>query len=102
MDRPEDAVNAVDQPLTRLSRRSLNEPHPERLSPDHPARSRILAAHDAALASGQAGYADPVTGLFVFTTATLAAKGKCCRSGCRHCPYIPLRGERRAERAGTD
>ena len=91
VDRPADAD--TDPPLTRLSRRALSEPHPDRLAPDHPARSRILAAHNAALASGQAGYPDPVSGLFVFTAATLAAKGKCCRSGCRHCPYLPLRGE---------
>jgi Family of unknown function (DUF5522) len=85
----------AEQPLTRLSRRPLSEPHPDRLAPDHPSRTRILAAHDAASASGQPGYPDPLTGLFVFTAATLAATGKCCRSGCRHCPFLPVRGERR-------
>ena len=33
-------------------------------------------------------YADPVSGLSVFTAAFLASRGYCCESGCRHCPYI--------------
>jgi hypothetical protein len=37
---------------------------------------------------GEPGYADPQTGLFVLTAATLAARGTCCESGCRHCPYL--------------
>jgi hypothetical protein len=47
----------------------------------------IAAAHDAAVAAGEPGYPDPETGYFVFTAAALAAKGECCESGCRHCPY---------------
>jgi len=46
-----------------------------------------LAAHDAAMAAGREGYFDPDTGFFVFTAATLAERGTCCGSGCRHCPY---------------
>jgi hypothetical protein len=49
--------------------------------------ARIAAAHDAAVAAGEPGYVDPGTGFFVFTAATLAARGECCGSGCRHCPY---------------
>lgn len=45
------------------------------------------AAHDDAVALGEAGYLDPDTGLFVMTAAYLLAKGACCESGCRHCPY---------------
>ncbi|CAA9244907.1 MAG: hypothetical protein AVDCRST_MAG50-1909 [uncultured Acidimicrobiales bacterium] len=67
--------------------RSLNEPHPERLPLDHPRRAAILAAHEAALAAGKAGYVDPGTGLFVLTAAALVAQGTCCGRGCRHCPY---------------
>ena len=48
----------------------------------------IQAAHDRAVAAGEAGYVDPVTGYFVFTAAELLARGECCGSGCRHCPYI--------------
>jgi hypothetical protein len=43
--------------------------------------------HDAAVAAGDPGYLDPETGLFVLTAAYLAARGECCGSGCRHCPY---------------
>ena len=33
-------------------------------------------------------YADPVSGLSVFTADFLAVRGDCCESGCRHCPYL--------------
>ena len=49
--------------------------------------SAARAAHDAAAADGQDGYLDPDSGFFVFTAAYLAARGTCCTSGCRHCPY---------------
>jgi hypothetical protein len=68
--------------------RSLTEPHPTRLAPDHPRRDAILAAHATALAAGQAGYLDPDTGLFVLTAGFLADRGTCCDRGCRHCPYV--------------
>lgn len=71
-----------------LSSRPLTEPHPDRLSPLHPRRAEILAAHDAALAAGDAGYPDPGTGLFVLTAGFLAKRGTCCGRGCRHCPYL--------------
>jgi len=45
------------------------------------------AAHEDAMRKGDDGYADPETGLFVFTAAYLEARGTCCDSGCRHCPY---------------
>ncbi len=71
-----------------LAERPLEEPHPDRLAPGHPQRAAILAAHAAALADGEAGYLDPVTGLFVMTAAYLAERGTCCDTGCRHCPYV--------------
>ncbi|MGW4467018.1 DUF5522 domain-containing protein [Micromonospora sp. NPDC004704] len=71
-----------------LAPRPLDQPHPSRLAPDHPLRSSILAAHADALAAGQAGYPDPVTGLFVLTAGFLARRGTCCGRGCRHCPYV--------------
>jgi hypothetical protein len=70
-----------------MAERPLNEPHPSRLPPDHPRRGEILAAHDAAMAAGEAGYEDPITGLWVFTAAYLADR-PCCESGCRHCPFV--------------
>jgi hypothetical protein len=63
--------------------------HPTRLDPDHPRYEEILAAHDEAVAAGQAGYLDPDFGLFVLTAAWLAERGTCCGRGCRHCPYGP-------------
>ena len=68
---------------------TVEEPHPSRLRLDHPHRRAILEAHAAAVADGDAGYLDPATGLFVLTSATLAARGNCCEQGCRHCPYLP-------------
>jgi hypothetical protein len=71
-----------------LAARPLTEPHPSRLSPEYPGRERILAAHSAALAAGDAGYLDPDSGLFVLTAGFLAHRGTCCGRGCRHCPYV--------------
>ncbi len=36
---------------------------------------------------GRSTYADPRTGLQVFTPAALRARGECCGNGCRHCPF---------------
>lgn len=71
---------AAEAPLT---------PRPDRLDPGRPDYEAILAAHAAAVADGEALYRDPGTGLMVFTSAALLAKGRCCESGCRHCPYPP-------------
>ena len=46
-----------------------------------------LAEHDAACRRGEAGYMDPATGLFVMTSVYLASRGRCCGTGCRHCPF---------------
>jgi hypothetical protein len=73
--------------VSELSSRAFDEPDPSRLALDAPRRAEILAAHATALARGDDGYTDPVTGFFVFTAAYLAARGDCCESGCRHCPY---------------
>jgi hypothetical protein len=43
--------------------------------------------HQAAIDAGEPGYADPETGLFVFTATYHLERGTCCDSGCRHCPY---------------
>jgi hypothetical protein len=71
-----------------LAPRELDQPDPDRLTEHHPAREAVLAAHRAALASGAAGYIDPVTGLWVMTARYLAERGTCCRTLCRHCPYV--------------
>lgn len=46
-----------------------------------------MLLHDDAVTAGEDGYLDPATGLFVFTAAYLLARGACCESNCRHCPY---------------
>jgi hypothetical protein len=55
------------------------------------------ALHAAAVARGEAEYTDPATGYTVLTAVTLLARGECCGSGCRHCPY-PEAEQRRAGR----
>ena len=75
-------------PSQQRAARDLRQPHPDRLSLNHPRRREIIAAHDAALADGRAGYSDPVSGLFVLSAAYLADRGYCCEQGCRHCPYL--------------
>jgi len=72
----------------RLASRTLDEPHPSRFGPGEPHHDEILAAHRRAIAAGDDGYLDPATGLFVFTAAYLTARGTCCESRCRHCPYV--------------
>ena len=44
-------------------------------------------AHDRAVAAGEPTYVDPDTGYSVFTEAYHLARGTCCGSGCRHCPF---------------
>jgi hypothetical protein len=68
----------------------LDLPLPRRYSPKHRGYAEGMARHAAAVAAGRAAYADPVTGLTVFTAAFLVERGYCCESGCRHCPYQPL------------
>ena len=74
--------------VSELADRPLGEPHPSRLSRDHPSRHEILTRHAAAMAADEAGYIDPESGLFVLTAAYLRDRGYCCDRGCRHCPYV--------------
>jgi hypothetical protein len=41
-----------------------------------------------AVQAGEPMYRDPTSGLMVLTVATHVARGTCCESGCRHCPYV--------------
>ena len=65
-------------------------PHPRRLPPEGTRHAEILQRHRVALDRGVPVYADPLSGLSVFTADFLARRGSCCDSGCRHCPYVPL------------
>ena len=44
-------------------------------------------AHGRAVERGHSFYVDPATGLHVFTELGLGRRGRCCGSGCRHCPF---------------
>jgi hypothetical protein len=63
-------------------------PHPSRLDPAREDYEAIIAAHERAVDAGRTNYLDPMTGLVVLTVATHLARGTCCESGCRHCPYV--------------
>ncbi|MGB8859370.1 MAG: DUF5522 domain-containing protein [Ilumatobacteraceae bacterium] len=72
--------------------RALREHHlvlplPRRYTARHRGFDEGMARHAAAVALSMPTYHDPVTGNTVFTAAFLAARGFCCESGCRHCPY---------------
>ena len=43
--------------------------------------------HEEAVSAGQEFYTDPSTGYLVMTTVSHKKRGRCCGSGCRHCPY---------------
>ncbi len=58
------------------------------MAPGSPRYAAVLAAHAAASAAGEATYVDPLSGYQVMTRASLLARGSCCGSGCRHCPYF--------------
>jgi hypothetical protein len=60
-----------------------------RLDPARPDFATIMAAHERARAGGEDTYVDPATGYRVFTAQALWDRGRCCDSGCRHCPFTP-------------
>lgn len=72
-------------------RADWSTPRPDRLAPGHRLREEIVHRHALALAEGHPVYLDPVSGFTVFTAGFLAARGTCCDSGCRHCPFEPRR-----------
>jgi len=78
----------MSEPAEPLADRPLTDPHPDRLSNNHPDYEAIVRAHATALAAGADTYVDPPSGLTVLTAAFLARRGSCCDSGCRHCPYV--------------
>lgn len=54
------------------------------LDKDNPGFAHL---HDLACQQGESTYTDPATGYAVFTKIAHEKRGKCCGSGCRHCPY---------------
>ncbi|MFP4149551.1 MAG: DUF5522 domain-containing protein [Nitriliruptoraceae bacterium] len=77
------AAAVVARPLPK-DRRS---PLLARLPADPTERRTIVRAHQQALDAGSPTYLDPRTGLVVLTAGYLWRVGRCCRSGCRHCPF---------------
>ena len=65
-----------------------HDPVPTRLTGDSQTRAEVLSRHDAAMERSMPTYIDPTSGFSVFSAGFLAARGYCCESGCRHCPYI--------------
>jgi ATP-binding cassette subfamily B (MDR/TAP) protein 1 len=53
----------------------------------HPKQLCWDKLHDEACQAGQLIYKDPDSGYSVFTELAHRQRGKCCGSGCRHCPY---------------
>ena len=49
--------------------------------------TQIWQRHEAACERGDATYEDPATGYQVMTRVGLERRGRCCGSGCRHCPF---------------
>lgn len=74
--------------MTALRNDHLATPHPSRFSPARRDFELAMRAHALAVAAGRDTYRDPVTGYAVFTASCLAARGRCCATGCRHCPYV--------------
>lgn len=62
-------------------------PRADRFAPTRADYVAALDAHHRAMTAGEAGYADPGSGLTALTARTLWARGGCCGSGCRHCPF---------------
>jgi hypothetical protein len=63
---------------------------PAKRSPRRLFDEAVATAHAEAESLGHSTYQDPTTGYQVFTRAALLARGYCCGSGCRHCPYSPM------------
>jgi len=87
-DRARLIAQGYDLPVARLSERPLDTPHPSRLPASAPGYPLLLQLHRAALEAGLDCYLDPQSGRLVLTAARLAANGRCCGLGCRHCPFV--------------
>ena len=47
----------------------------------------LVTGYSFYVGTGKLTYKDPSTGYQVFTELAHTQRGKCCGSGCRHCPY---------------
>jgi hypothetical protein len=67
---------------------AVPRPHASRCDPSRADYEAIITAHERAVTLGLSTYADPSTGLMVLTVVAHLARGACCGSGCRHCPFL--------------
>ncbi|MHB2028007.1 MAG: DUF5522 domain-containing protein [Acidimicrobiales bacterium] len=67
---------------------AVPRPHRSRCDPTRGDYANIIAAHEEAVTQLHPTYRDPSTGLLVLTVSAHLARGTCCESGCRHCPYL--------------
>ena len=65
----------------------IGSPLPHRMPRDPKVVEKILKTHGEAIDRGDPVYIDPLTKRSVMTAVFLASRGRCCSSGCRHCPY---------------
>jgi ATP-binding cassette subfamily B (MDR/TAP) protein 1 len=64
--------------------------HPGETAADPAAENDMedfVSIHDRACAKQETFYVDPASRYRVFTEYAHLQRGKCCGSGCRHCPY---------------
>ncbi len=87
-DEPRTDDHEPDAAQREPLRDAWRRPDPSRLADDASGYEAIMLAHDTASERGEAGYLDPVSGLFVMTAAYLHDQASCCDRGCRHCPYV--------------
>jgi hypothetical protein len=66
----------------------IARPHPSRCDPSREDYNDIIIAHETAVRNEESWYRDPRTGLMVLTVVAHLARGTCCESGCRHCPFL--------------
>ena len=59
----------------------------EAVAPMVPDAEDFHTLHEQACQRMEESYIDPSTGYSVFTEVAHRKRGKCCGSGCRHCPY---------------
>ena len=71
---------SADCPKSMLTSDDPN--HLEAALPHH-----VRRMHDDAVTAGATTYTDPDSGYMVFCRKAHIDRGKCCGSGCRHCPY---------------
>ena len=86
----------IGTPYRRVDLQSADNDHSAKTTDNHSSSEvnvpdiedgDFYTIHRQACDAGQMSDIDPVTKYMVFTELAHQARGKCCGSGCRHCPY---------------